>query len=317
MPPRTLAAMGELIPLFPLGTPLFPGVVLPLHDLRAALPPADARPAGPARRRRPPVLRRGRDPAGLGGRAGRAGRGALRRRLHRARAAGRAPSRTAASAIVTVGADRFRLLDVVVGDGPALPAGRGRVAGRGGGRRGGRRRRRRAGRPGRGWAPARDDVVAAVARGSLDLLAATCATCSPGTWPRSCGAGSASATRCRRRPDAETRRCCSHDGAPATRRPRCPAWWRPRRCSPPRTGRRCSPSRRPAGGWRWSPGCCGASSTLLQTLRRGAGAAAAVRHADDGELTGRPAAGRSPSARGAGGLPTVRGPARPRSSRRR
>ena len=97
-PPGPYAAgMGELIPLFPLGTPLFPGVVLPLQIFepryRRLMRDLLAQPEAGDR----PVLRRRRHPAGLGGRAGRPGRGALRHRLHRARAGGARRSPTAAS----------------------------------------------------------------------------------------------------------------------------------------------------------------------------------------------------------------------------
>ena len=146
--PRPYAAgMGELIPLFPLGTPLFPGVVLPLQIfepryrrlMRDLMALPEAATAGSS----------GWSPSG---RAGRSSRSRPPRRSTTSAAPpgcrSSRPQPDGGFRIVTVGGDRFRLLDVVVGERPALPAGRGRVARRGGGRRGGRRRlRRRSSRP--------------------------------------------------------------------------------------------------------------------------------------------------------------------------
>ena len=168
--------MGELIPLFPLGTPLFPGVVLPLQIFEPRYRRLMQRPAGPARGRRPAVLRRGRHPAGLGGRAGRPRRGALRHRLHRPASRPCARSPTAASAIVTVGGERFRLLDVVVGDDPPYLQAEVEWLAEEEAGRGGRRATTTASsiRPGSVVpsvaAAGLDDVVASVARGSMDVL---------------------------------------------------------------------------------------------------------------------------------------------------
>src|SRR3954449_8846827 len=163
--------MGELIPLFPLGTPLFPGVVLPLQifepryrrlmrDLMA-LPEADER-----RFFGVVAIRQGWEVEEAAPAAALYDIGCT------ARGQGVRPKPDGGFRIVTVGGERFRLLDVVVGDDPpylqaevegvpaggvraggggrgappAVPAGRGGVARRGGGRAGGGRRR---GRPGR------------------------------------------------------------------------------------------------------------------------------------------------------------------------
>jgi uncharacterized protein len=109
--------MGELIPLFPLGTPLFPGVVLPLHVFE------------PRYRRLVQdllSLPEGSDRAFFGVVAIRQGweveRIAPAAALYdigctaQLRRVGAQPD--GGFAIVTVGADRFRLLDVVVGEDP-------------------------------------------------------------------------------------------------------------------------------------------------------------------------------------------------------
>ena len=109
--------MGDLIPLFPLGTPLFPGVVLPLHVFE------------PRYRRLVQdllSLPEGSDRAFFGVVAIRQGweveRIAPAEALYdigctaHLRRVGAQPD--GGFAIVTVGADRFRLLDLVVGEDP-------------------------------------------------------------------------------------------------------------------------------------------------------------------------------------------------------
>src|SRR4051812_48529564 len=181
---RRLGGVGELIPLFPLGSPLFPGVVLPLNvfeprylrlveDL-VALPPASER-----RFFGVVAIRQGWEGERIAPAAALYDVGCA------ARLQGVRPEPDGGFRIVTVGGERVRPLDVVVGGGPpylrpggggggaggggalpprprgggafprgggggggppAVPAGRGGVARRGGGRAGGGRRRGRAGR---------------------------------------------------------------------------------------------------------------------------------------------------------------------------
>jgi len=157
--------MGELIPLFPLGTPLFPGVVLPLHIFE------------------PRYRRLMRDLMTVPESSGRRFFGvvAIRQGWEVERIAPAealydvgctaAVRRVAAQpdggfAIVTVGGDRFRLLDVVVDEDP--PYLRGRIewladeeaaeeaAGNA---------------DALGSTAAADELVEAVARGSLEVLA--------------------------------------------------------------------------------------------------------------------------------------------------
>jgi len=109
--------MGELIPLFPLGTPLFPGVVLPLHvfepryrrlmrDLLALPDDGEHRFFGVVAIRQGWEVERIAPAEALYD----VGCTALVRRV--------APQPDGGFAIVTVGGDRFRLLDVVVDDDP-------------------------------------------------------------------------------------------------------------------------------------------------------------------------------------------------------
>jgi uncharacterized protein len=109
--------MGELIPLFPLGTPLFPGVVLPLHifepryrrlvaDLVALPEVSERRFFGVV------AIRQGWEVEQV----------APARALYdvgcTARLEAVQPESDGGFRIVTVGGRRFRLLDVVVGDDP-------------------------------------------------------------------------------------------------------------------------------------------------------------------------------------------------------
>jgi ATP-dependent Lon protease len=109
--------MGELIPLFPLGTPLFPGVVLPLHvfepryrrlmgDLLALPEDSDHRFFGVV------AIRQGWEVERV------APAEALYDIGCTARLQAIRPQGDGGFRIVTVGGDRFRLLDVVVGDDP-------------------------------------------------------------------------------------------------------------------------------------------------------------------------------------------------------
>jgi Lon protease-like protein len=109
--------MGELIPLFPLGSPLFPGVVLPLqifepryrrlmHDLLAHPESGDGRFFGVV------AIRQGWEVEQV----------APAQALYDVGCAARVqavrPQPDGGFRIVTVGGERFRLLDVVVGDDP-------------------------------------------------------------------------------------------------------------------------------------------------------------------------------------------------------
>ena len=164
---------GELIPLFPLGTPLFPGVVLPLHDLRAALPPAGARPDS----RCPRAATGGSSAWSPSGRAGRSSRSPRPRRCYDVGCTARVqvvapPAGRRLPRSSTVGGERFRLLDVVVGEDPPYLQGEVEWLAE----RARRPPRRRPATP-PGWsAPAPRPgrarrVVTEVARGSLDVLA--------------------------------------------------------------------------------------------------------------------------------------------------
>jgi uncharacterized protein len=106
--------MGELIPLFPLGTPLFPGIALPLEifepryrrlvaDLVALPPDSPRRFFGVV------AIRQGWEVEQVAPAAALYDVGCTAR-LQSVR-----PRPDGGSQIVTVGADRFRLLDVVVG----------------------------------------------------------------------------------------------------------------------------------------------------------------------------------------------------------
>jgi Lon protease-like protein len=109
--------MGDLIPLFPLGTPLFPGVVLPLQifepryrrlvrDLTALPESSDKRTFGVV------AIRQGWEVEHVAPAEALYDVGCVAR-LHTVRSQPDGGFR-----IVTVGGDRFRLLDVVVGDEP-------------------------------------------------------------------------------------------------------------------------------------------------------------------------------------------------------
>ena len=109
--------MGELIPLFPLGTPLFPGVVLPLQifepryrrlvrDLTSLPGTSDKRRFGVV------AIRQGWEVESVSPVEALYDVGCTAR-LHTVR-----PQPDGGFRIVTVGGDRFRLLDVVVGEDP-------------------------------------------------------------------------------------------------------------------------------------------------------------------------------------------------------
>ena len=109
--------MGELIPLFPLGTPLFPGVVLPLqifepryrrlmHDLLALPEAGDQRFFGVV------AIRQGWEVEQV------APAEALYDIGCTARVQAVRPQPDGGFRVVTVGGERFRLLDLVVGDDP-------------------------------------------------------------------------------------------------------------------------------------------------------------------------------------------------------
>ena len=109
--------MGELFPLFPLGTPLFPGVVLPLqifepryrrlmHDLLALPEAGDRRFFGVV------AIRQGWEVEEI------APAEALYDIGCTARVQAVRPQPDGGFRVVTVGGERFRLLDVVVGDDP-------------------------------------------------------------------------------------------------------------------------------------------------------------------------------------------------------
>ena len=109
--------MGELIPLFPLGTPLFPGVVLPLqifepryrrlvHDLLAVPEAGDRRFFGVV------AIRQGWEVEAV------APAEALYDIGCTARVQAVRPQADGGFRVVTVGGERFRLLDVVVGEDP-------------------------------------------------------------------------------------------------------------------------------------------------------------------------------------------------------
>jgi ATP-dependent Lon protease len=167
--------MGELIPLFPLGTPLFPGTVLPLQifepryrrlmrDLLELPEAGDRRFFGVV------AIRQGWEVERV------APAEALYDVGCTARVQAVRPQPDGGFRIVTVGGERFRLLDVVVADDPpylqaevewlAEEEAAEEAAGDSDGLR----------VPGTAGAPppcddGLDDVVASVARGSMDLLA--------------------------------------------------------------------------------------------------------------------------------------------------
>jgi Lon protease-like protein len=115
--------MGDLIPLFPLGTPLFPGVVLPLQifepryrrlvrDLTALPEASEQRCFGVV------AIRQGWEVEHVAPAEALYDVGCTAR-LHTVR-----PQADGGFRVVTVGGDRFRLLDVVVGDDPPYLQGR-------------------------------------------------------------------------------------------------------------------------------------------------------------------------------------------------
>ncbi|MGY1593767.1 LON peptidase substrate-binding domain-containing protein [Geodermatophilus sp. SYSU D00708] len=108
--------MGDVIPLFPLGTPLFPGVVLPLQvfELRYRRLMSDllARPDGEGRFFGVVAIRQGWEVEQV------APAEALYDVGCTARLQAVRPQPDGGFRIVTVGGDRFRLLDVLVGDDP-------------------------------------------------------------------------------------------------------------------------------------------------------------------------------------------------------
>jgi ATP-dependent Lon protease len=109
--------MGELIPLFPLGTPLFPGVVLPLQIFepryRRLVRDLTSLPGTSDRRRFGVVaIRQGWEVEKVAPASALYDVGCTAR-LHTVR-----PQDDGGFRIVTVGGDRFRLLDVVISDDP-------------------------------------------------------------------------------------------------------------------------------------------------------------------------------------------------------
>jgi hypothetical protein len=174
--------MGELIPLFPLGTPLFPGVVLRLQifepryrrlirDLMALPDSGDRRFFGVV------AIRQGWEVEHV------APAEALYDIGCTARLQGVRPQSDGAFRIVTVGGDRFRLLDVVVGDDPpylqaevewlAEEEAAEEAAGDSDGIVGGTAALHGGGDGAEGLeiAANMEDVVASVARGSMEVLA--------------------------------------------------------------------------------------------------------------------------------------------------
>ncbi|MCO7218749.1 LON peptidase substrate-binding domain-containing protein [Klenkia sp. PcliD-1-E] len=161
--------MGELIPLFPLGSPLFPGVVLPLQIFepryRRLVADLVARPEGSGPRSFGVVaIRQGWEVERVAPAEALfdVGCTAVLRAV--------TPQADGGYRLVTVGADRFRLLDVVVADDPPyLQAevewlGEEEAAEEAAGDAEGL-----VSEPGT-LAPADDDVAASVAKGSLDVL---------------------------------------------------------------------------------------------------------------------------------------------------
>ncbi|MGZ4540024.1 MAG: LON peptidase substrate-binding domain-containing protein [Blastococcus sp.] len=158
--------MGELIPLFPLGTPLFPGVVLPLHIFepryRRLMHDLLALPEESTRRFFGVVaIRQGWEVEEI------APAEALYDIGCTARVRRVAPQPDGGFAIVTVGGDRFRLLDVVVGDDPPYLQGEVEWLAE-------EEAAEEAAGDAEGLvsaAGAADDLLAAVARGSMSVLA--------------------------------------------------------------------------------------------------------------------------------------------------
>ena len=166
---------GEVIPLFPLGTPLFPGVVMPLQIFepryRRLMADLTALPADSDRRRFGVVaIRQGWEVERVSPAEALYDVGCT------AALRAVAPQSDGGYQVVTVGADRFRLLDVLVGEDP--PYLRARVewlddeeaaeeaAGDAEGLAG----------PDGGLGSAREEVRSSVARGSLEVLAGSVRT---------------------------------------------------------------------------------------------------------------------------------------------
>jgi hypothetical protein len=164
--------MGELIPLFPLSTPLFPGVVLPLQIFepryRRLVRDLVALPEGSDRRFFGVVgIRQGWEVERIAPAAALYDIGCTAR-LQVVR-----PEPDGGFQIVTVGGDRFRLLDVVVGeDPPYLQAEVDWLAEEEAAEEAAGDREQLGGPPGGspGPGPLQDEIAASVARGSLDLL---------------------------------------------------------------------------------------------------------------------------------------------------
>jgi uncharacterized protein len=159
---------GEVIPLFPLGTPLFPGVLLPLQVFepryRRLVADLTGLPADSGRRRFGVVaIRQGWEVERV------APADALYDVGCTAVLRAVAPQPDGGYQVVTVGSDRFRLLDVLVADDPPYLQARvewldeeeaaEEAAGDADGLA-----------PDGGLAAAADDVAVSVARGSLELL---------------------------------------------------------------------------------------------------------------------------------------------------
>jgi uncharacterized protein len=168
--------MGELIPLFPLGTPVFPGVVLPLQifepryrrlmrDLIALPESGDGRFFGVV------AIRQGWEVEEV------APAEALYDIGCTARLQAVRPQPDGGFRIVTVGGDRFRLLDVIVGDDPPyLQAevewlAEEEAAEEAAGNSDATAAALPQDTAGAGCAADQEDVVASVARGSMELLA--------------------------------------------------------------------------------------------------------------------------------------------------
>src|SRR3954465_11172870 len=166
--------MGELIPLFPLGTPLFPGIVLPLQIFepryRRLMRDLLTLPEGGDRRFFGVVaIRQGWEVQHI------APAEALSDVGCTARVQAVRPQADGGFRIVTVGGERFRLLDVVVADDPPYLQGEAEWLAEEGAAEGA------GGDTGGGVGPAAgevtppcdeglDHVVASVARASLDVL---------------------------------------------------------------------------------------------------------------------------------------------------
>ena len=165
--------MGELIPLFPLSTPLFPGVVLPLQIFepryRRLVKDLLALPEGSDRRFFGVVgIRQGWEVERI------APAEALYDIGCTARLQVVRPESDGGFQIVTVGGDRFRLLDVVVGqDPPYLQAEVEWLADEEAAAEAAGDQELLTGPPGSaapGAAPVQDEVAASVARGSMDVV---------------------------------------------------------------------------------------------------------------------------------------------------